>query len=89
MEPNKGDCLEKINRQLREKGLMELDSIGDHTKGEIEILEIVEINEDPDFRGYCMVKFESLVKDKESGSPKKSGIQKNLVLDLTSIAESS
>ena len=47
MEPNKGDCLEKINRQLREKGLMELDSIGDHTKGEIEILEIVEINEDP------------------------------------------
>ena len=70
MIEDKQERLEAINAQLEEKGLMQLDSIGDHTQGEIEILKIVEINEDSDLRGYCMVKFECLVKDRETGMPK-------------------
>jgi len=67
---NKQERLEATNARLKSEGLMQLDSIGDHTQGEIEILGIVEINEDPDLRGYCMITFECLVSDKETGIPK-------------------
>ena len=55
---------------LTGRELKSLDSIGDCEQGEIEILEIVKIDENPDLRGYCMVTFNCLVKDKRTGLPK-------------------
>jgi hypothetical protein len=68
--------LQKINLILKRRGLKLLDSIGDHKQGEIEILEIVKIDENPDFKGYCMVTFSCLVKDKKTGSPKETNYSK-------------
>ena len=67
---NKQDRLQKINLILKRRGLKPLHSIGNHKQGEIEILGIVKIDENPDFRGYCMVTFGCLVKDRGTGLPK-------------------
>ena len=67
---NEQNCLDRINQTLVRRGLKSLDSIGDCKQGEIEILEIVKIDENPDFRGYCMVTFKCLVKNKKTGLPK-------------------
>ena len=76
MTVDKQGCLEKINQILERRGLKLLDSIGNHEQGEIEILEIVKIDENPDFRGYCMITFRCLVKDRETGLPKEINYSK-------------
>lgn len=67
MIKDKIERLKEINEILSRNSLVQLKTIGDRAKGEIEILEIIEINKDPNFRGYCMITFKCFVKDKRTG----------------------
>ena len=63
----RGKLLVDINQILAGRGLKSLDSLGNRDRGEIEILKIVKIDENPDLRGYCMVTFSCLIRDKTTG----------------------
>ena len=61
------ELLAGINQILAGRGLKSLDFFGNCDQGEIEILEIVKIDKNPDLRGYCLVTFKCLVRDRKTG----------------------